>query len=95
MNVNKLDGVSSINDAGNSGDAKYTYKLFVGYNHDDECIMEFFAGSEVLRGGGAAAIATSVIADSVRLGMRMPIIGSATDNASDVIKSFVKHMQVY
>ena len=50
VNVNKLDGVSSINDAGNSGDAKYTYKLFVGYNHDDECIMEFFADAEVLRG---------------------------------------------
>lgn len=95
VNVNKLDAVSSINDAGNSGDAKYTYKLFVGYNHEEECISEFFAGADVLRGGGGAAIGTSVIADSVRLGMKMPIIGSATDNASDVIKSFVKYMQVF
>lgn len=51
-------------------------------------------GADVLDGGGAG-IAASVIADATRLKIKVPFIGSATDNASDVIKTFVRCMQVY
>ena len=94
VHVNKLDACSSSNDAGNSGDLHFTYKILTGYDHSEDCILEFFAGADVLRGGGGAAIGAFVIADSIRLGIKVPFISSATDNASDVIKSFVKYMQV-
>lgn len=50
-------------------------------------------GADILLGGGQA-ICDSVIADVVRIGITVPFIGSATDNASDVINAFVSHMQV-
>ena len=91
--LNRLDGLSSINDAGNSGTDKYTYKAVVGYDHSDGSILEIVLGANILHGGGKA-ICDSVIDDVVRIGITVPFIGSATDNASDVINTFVTHMQV-
>lgn len=91
--LNRLDGISSINDAGNSGADKKTYKALVGFDHIKRCILEIIVGSDILPGGGKA-ICDSVIADAERLKLTVPFIGSATDNASDVINAFVKHMQV-
>jgi hypothetical protein len=91
--LNRLDGVSSINDAGNYGADKYTYKAIVGFDHIKRCILEVVVGADILPGGGKA-ICDSVIADAVRLNITVPFIGSATDNASDVINAFVRHMQV-
>lgn len=90
--LNRLDGISSINDAGNSGADKYTYKGLVGFDHKNDCVLEAVVGADILPGGGKA-ICDSVIADVERLGITVPFIGSATDNASDVINAFVKHMQ--
>ena len=90
--LKSLDGISSINDAGNSGADKYTYKAVVGYDHLHDCILEVVVGADILPGGGKA-ICDSVIADVERIGITVPFIGSATDNASDVINAFVKHMQ--
>jgi hypothetical protein len=90
--LDTLDGISSINDAGNSGADKYTYKGVAGYDHKNDCILEVVVGADILPGGGKA-ICDSVIADVERLGISVPFIGSATDNATDVINAFVKHMQ--
>ena len=91
--LNRLDGISSINDAGNSGADKYTYKALVGFDHSNRSILEVVVGADILVGGGKA-ICESVIADADRIGIKVPFIGSATDNASDVINAFVSHMQV-
>jgi hypothetical protein len=91
--LDRLDGISSINDAGNQDGDKYTYKAVVGYDHSDDSILEVVLGADILPGGGQA-ICDSVIADVVRIGITVPFIGSATDNASDVINAFVRHMQV-
>ncbi len=86
--------MSSINDAGNSGAEKFTYKILAGYDHKENRILEIAVGADVLTGGGGVAIAESVMADATRIDLNVPFIGSATDNANDVIKTFVRHMQV-
>ena len=48
--LNRLDGISSINDAGNSGTDKYTYKAVVGYDHSDDSILEIVLGADILPG---------------------------------------------
>jgi hypothetical protein len=91
--LNRLDGISSINDAGNYGADKWTFKALVGFDHSNRSILEVVVGADILPVGGKA-ICESVIADAVRIGITVPFIGSATDNASDVINVFVSHMQV-
>ena len=61
-------------------------------DHLNGCILEVVVGADILPGGGKA-ICDSGIADVERIGITVPFIGSATDNASDVINAFVKHMQ--
>jgi len=53
--LDRLDGISSINDAGNQDGEKYTYKALVGYDHSDDSILEVVLGADVLRGGWQAA----------------------------------------
>jgi len=95
--LDRLDGISSINDAGNQDGDKYTYKAVVGYDHSDDSILEVVLGCRCSSGrlaGGWQAICDSVIVDVVRIGITVPFIGSASDNASYVINAFVSHMQV-
>lgn len=91
--LNRLDGMSSINDAGNAGSNKVTYKLITGYDHVEDCILEMFVGADVIHGGGGEAIALSILADAVRLDLTPPFIGQAADNAGDVSKTCVRRMQ--
>jgi len=76
--LNRLDALSSINDAGNAGDRKVTYKIVSGFDHIEGCILELVVGADVLTGGGGVAIAESVVADAARLNVTVPFIGSAT-----------------
>ena len=93
--LDRVDGISSINDArGNQDGEKYTYKALVGYDHSDDSILEVVLGAGDILPGGGQAICDSVIVDVVRIGITVPFIGSASDNASYVFNAFVSHMQV-
>ena len=50
--LNRLDGLSSINDAGSVGADKITYKVLSGFDHTDRTILEVVVGANILTGGG-------------------------------------------
>ena len=81
----------SVNDAGNSGKRKITYRLLVGYDHVDNCIKQVLGGADEIAAGGEH-IADAVTDDLELLG-NPDVAGSCTDSALDVISSFVKHMK--
>ena len=87
----KADCVFSINDAGNNGKHKLTYRLLVGYDHIDNCIFCNLGGADEIDGGGDN-IGKAVIGD-LKLYREPDIKGSCTDSASDVISGFVKYME--
>ena len=88
--VSEFDAVHSINDAGNSGSDKETYSLFAACDHEACCIWGQLVGVSQLPGGGEK-IAETILAEGRRLNVK-EFAGSATDNASDVLKKFVSEM---
>ena len=87
----RVDAVFSVNDAGNSGKRKITYRLLVGYDHVDNCIKQVLGGADEIAAGGEH-IADAVTDDLELLG-NPDVAGSCTDSALDVISAFVKHMK--
>mmetsp|Transcript_37370 Transcript_37370/g.83626 ORF Transcript_37370/g.83626 Transcript_37370/m.83626 type:complete len:245 (+) Transcript_37370:336-1070(+) len=85
-----LDAAICITDAGAAGNKKVNYCLFAGFDHLNRRIWEFSVGGEPVTGGGKN-VAKLVEAHAKQL--NVTLIGSTTDNASDVIKVFVAEMQ--
>ena len=84
--------VFSINDAGNNAGKKITCFIFVGYDHVNDCVWERVYSAEAVAGGGKKT-AEYVLEHLKEIG-DIKCAGSATDNASDVIKTFVAAMKV-
>ena len=86
----RVDAVFSVNDAGNTGKRKVTYRLLVGYDHKDDCVKQVTAGADEVAAGGEH-IADAVTDDLELLG-NPEVVGSCTDSALDVISKFVEFM---
>ena len=86
----RLDKGFVITDAGAAGKKKETYVIFSGFDHIDGCVVEEVAGGEPISGGGKK---TAELVKEKAAQISLDLAGSATDNASDVIKTFVAEMQ--